>query len=52
MSQGAEVKAIQLAVAIAENEKRPELYLHTEACLVASPLLEWLQQCKQNSSLH
>ncbi|GAB0195073.1 hypothetical protein GRJ2_001972600 [Grus japonensis] len=44
--QFAEVKAIQLALDIAEREKWPTLYLYTDSWMVASALWGWLQQWK------
>jgi len=43
-SQSAEVKAIQLALDIAEREKRPVLCLYTDSRMVANALWGWLQQ--------
>ncbi|XP_071886669.1 uncharacterized protein [Anas platyrhynchos] len=48
-SQFAEVKAIQLALDIAEREKWPVLYLYTDSWMVANALWGWLQQWKQNN---
>ncbi|GAB0208802.1 hypothetical protein GRJ2_003345900 [Grus japonensis] len=48
-SQFAEVKAIQLALDIAEREKWPMLYLYTESWMVANALWGWLQQWKQSN---
>ncbi|KAK4811029.1 hypothetical protein QYF61_015733 [Mycteria americana] len=48
-SQFAEVKAIQLALDIAEREKWPMLYLYTDSWMVANALWGWLQQWKQNN---
>ncbi|KAK4817077.1 hypothetical protein QYF61_027908 [Mycteria americana] len=48
-SQFAEVKAIQLALDIAEGGKWPELYLCTDSWMVANALWGWLQQWKQNN---
>ncbi|XP_072706101.1 uncharacterized protein [Ciconia boyciana] len=48
-SQFAEVKAIQLALGIADQEKWPVLYLCTDSWMVANALWEWLQQWKQNN---
>ncbi|KAK4810701.1 hypothetical protein QYF61_007675 [Mycteria americana] len=48
-SQFAEVKAIQLALDIAEREKWPVLYLCTDSWMVANALRGWLQQWKQNN---
>ncbi|GAB0208542.1 hypothetical protein GRJ2_003319900 [Grus japonensis] len=44
-----EVKAIQLALDIAEREKWPMLYLYTESWMVANALWGWLQQWKQSN---
>ena len=49
MSQFAEVKAIQLALDIAEREKWPVLYLYTDSRMVANALWGWLQQWKQSN---
>uniref|UniRef100_A0A8B9FPQ9 ribonuclease H n=1 Tax=Amazona collaria TaxID=241587 RepID=A0A8B9FPQ9_9PSIT len=46
-SQFAEVKAIQLALDIAEREKWPVLY--TDSWMVANALWGWLQQWKQSN---
>ncbi|GAB0206855.1 hypothetical protein GRJ2_003151100 [Grus japonensis] len=48
-SQFAEVKAIQLALDIAEREKWLMFYLYTESWMVANALWEWLQQWKQSN---
>ncbi|GAB0205118.1 hypothetical protein GRJ2_002977400 [Grus japonensis] len=48
-NQFAEVKAIQLALDIAEREKWPTLYLYTDSWMVASALWGWLQQWKQSN---
>ncbi|GAB0176080.1 hypothetical protein GRJ2_000073200 [Grus japonensis] len=48
-SQFAEVKAIQLALDIAEREKWPTLYLYTDSWMVANALWGWLQQWKRNT---
>ncbi|GAB0207169.1 hypothetical protein GRJ2_003182500 [Grus japonensis] len=48
-SQFAEVKAIQLALDIAEREKWPTLYLYTDSWMVANALWGWLQQWKQSN---
>uniref|UniRef100_A0A8C8E7K8 RNase H type-1 domain-containing protein n=1 Tax=Otus sunia TaxID=257818 RepID=A0A8C8E7K8_9STRI len=48
-SQFAEVKAIQLALEIAEREKWPRLYLYTDSWVMANALWKWLQQWKQNN---
>ncbi|KAM6086134.1 uncharacterized protein LJ206_007568 [Theristicus caerulescens] len=49
LSQFAEVKAIQLALDIAEREKWPMLYLYTDSWMVANALWGWLQQWKQSN---
>ncbi|GAB0207069.1 mitochondrial enolase superfamily member 1 [Grus japonensis] len=51
-SQFAEVKAIQLALEIAEREKWPVLYLYTDSWMVANALWEWLQQWKKTNWQH
>ncbi|GAB0207840.1 hypothetical protein GRJ2_003249700 [Grus japonensis] len=51
-SQFAEVKAIQLALDIAEREKWPTLYLYTASWMVANALWGWLQQWKQSNWQH
>ncbi|XP_062460231.1 ribonuclease H-like [Pezoporus occidentalis] len=48
-SQFAEVKAIQLALDIAEREKWPVLYLYTDSWMVANALWGWLLQWKQSN---
>ncbi|GAB0203728.1 hypothetical protein GRJ2_002838400 [Grus japonensis] len=48
-SQFAEVKAIQLALDIAERGKWLMLYLCTYSWMVANALWEWLQQWKQSN---
>ncbi|GAB0207698.1 hypothetical protein GRJ2_003235500 [Grus japonensis] len=48
-SQFAEVKAIQLALDIAEREKWPTLYLCTDSWMVANALWGWLQQWKRSN---
>ncbi|GAB0209822.1 hypothetical protein GRJ2_003447900 [Grus japonensis] len=48
-SHFAEVKAIQLALDIAEREKWPTLYLYTDSWMVANALWGWLQQWKQSN---
>ncbi|XP_054675222.1 ribonuclease H-like [Grus americana] len=48
-SQFAEVKAIQLALKIAEREKWPVLYLYTDSWMVANALWGWLQQWKKTN---
>uniref|UniRef100_A0A8B9G813 RNase H type-1 domain-containing protein n=1 Tax=Amazona collaria TaxID=241587 RepID=A0A8B9G813_9PSIT len=47
LSQFAEVKAIQVALDIAEREKWPGLY--TDSWMVANALWGWLQQWKQSN---
>ncbi|GAB0204011.1 hypothetical protein GRJ2_002866700 [Grus japonensis] len=49
LSQIAEVKAIQLALDIAEREKWPMLYLCIDSWMVANALWGWLQQWKQSN---
>ncbi|GAB0207847.1 hypothetical protein GRJ2_003250400 [Grus japonensis] len=51
-SQFAEVKAIQLALDIAEREKWPTLYVYTDSWMVANALWGWLQQWKRNNWQH
>ncbi|GAB0207154.1 hypothetical protein GRJ2_003181000 [Grus japonensis] len=51
-SQFAEVKAIQLALDIAEREKWPTLYVYTASWMVANALWGWLQQWKQSNCQH
>ncbi|GAB0208817.1 mitochondrial enolase superfamily member 1 [Grus japonensis] len=51
-SQFAEVKAIQLALDIAEREKWPTLYLCTDSWMVANALWGWLQQWKRSNWQH
>ncbi|RMC10425.1 hypothetical protein DUI87_13230 [Hirundo rustica rustica] len=46
-SQVAELKAIQLALDIAEREKRPRLYLYTNSWMVANALWGWLNRWKK-----
>uniref|UniRef100_A0A8D0EPB9 RNase H type-1 domain-containing protein n=1 Tax=Strix occidentalis caurina TaxID=311401 RepID=A0A8D0EPB9_STROC len=48
-SQFAEVKAIQLALKIAEREKWPVLYLYTDSWMVANALWGWLQEWKKTN---
>ena len=43
------MKAIQLALEIAEREKWPRHYLYTDSWVMASALWMWLQQWKQNN---
>ncbi|KAK4819988.1 hypothetical protein QYF61_017367 [Mycteria americana] len=47
-SQFTEVKAIQLALDIAEREKWPMLYRYTDSWMVANALWGWLQRWNQN----
>ncbi|GAB0202684.1 hypothetical protein GRJ2_002734000 [Grus japonensis] len=51
-SQFAEVKAIQLALDIAEREKWPMLCLYTDSWMVANALWGWLQQWKKSNWQH
>ncbi|GAB0207370.1 hypothetical protein GRJ2_003202600 [Grus japonensis] len=46
-SQFAEMKAIQVALEIAEREKWPVLYLYTDSWMVANALWGWLQQWRK-----
>ncbi|RMC03707.1 hypothetical protein DUI87_19699 [Hirundo rustica rustica] len=46
-SQIAELKAIQLALDIAEREKWPRLYLYTDSWMVANALWGWLNRWKK-----
>jgi len=48
-SQFAEVKAVQLALDVAERERWPMLYLYTDSWMVANALWGWLQQWEQNN---
>ncbi|RMC09938.1 hypothetical protein DUI87_12725 [Hirundo rustica rustica] len=48
-SQVAELKAIQLALDIAEQEKWPRLYLYTDSWMVANALWGWLNRWKKAS---
>ncbi|KAK4831366.1 hypothetical protein QYF61_017497 [Mycteria americana] len=48
-SQFAEMKAIQLALGIAEREKWRVLYLYTDSWMAANALWGWLQQWKKTS---
>ncbi|GAB0207226.1 interleukin-6 receptor subunit beta [Grus japonensis] len=52
LSQFAEVKSIQLALDIAEQEKWPMLYRYTHSWIVANTLWGWLQQWKQSNWQH
>ncbi|RMC15357.1 hypothetical protein DUI87_07548 [Hirundo rustica rustica] len=44
LNQVAELKAIQLALDIAEREKWPRLYLYTDSWMVANALWGWLNR--------
>ncbi|TRZ08354.1 hypothetical protein HGM15179_018750, partial [Zosterops borbonicus] len=46
-SQLAELKAVQLALDIAEREKWPKLYLYTDSWMVANALWGWLKKWKK-----
>ncbi|RMC20644.1 hypothetical protein DUI87_01496 [Hirundo rustica rustica] len=46
-SQLAELKAVQLALYIAEREKWPKLYLYTDSWMVANALWGWLDRWKK-----
>ncbi|RMC20297.1 hypothetical protein DUI87_01144 [Hirundo rustica rustica] len=46
-SQLAELKAVQLALDIAEREKWPKLYLYTDSWMVANALWGWLEKWKK-----
>ncbi|RMC03908.1 hypothetical protein DUI87_19245 [Hirundo rustica rustica] len=46
-SQLAELKAVQLALDIAEREKWPKLYLYTDLWMVANALWGWLKKWKK-----
>ncbi|RMB92672.1 hypothetical protein DUI87_30981 [Hirundo rustica rustica] len=46
-SQVAELKAIQLALDIAEREKWPRVYLYTDSWMVANALWGWLNRWKK-----
>ncbi|RMB94973.1 hypothetical protein DUI87_28516 [Hirundo rustica rustica] len=46
-SQLAELKAVQLALDIAEREKWPKLYLYTDSWMVANALWGWLKRWKE-----
>ena len=48
-SQFAEVKAVQLALDVAERERWPMLYRYTDSWGVANALWRWLQQWEQNN---
>ncbi|GAB0183349.1 hypothetical protein GRJ2_000800200 [Grus japonensis] len=47
-SQFAKLKAIQLALDIADREKWPVLYLYTDSWMAANALWGWLQQWKRS----
>ncbi|RMC09664.1 hypothetical protein DUI87_13450 [Hirundo rustica rustica] len=47
LSQLAELKAVQLALDIAEREKWPKLYLYTDSWIVANALWGWLDRWKK-----
>ncbi|RMB92884.1 hypothetical protein DUI87_30778 [Hirundo rustica rustica] len=51
-SQVAELKAIQLALDIAEREKWPRLYLYTNSWMVANALWGWLNRWKKVNWQH
>ncbi|RMC01812.1 hypothetical protein DUI87_21620 [Hirundo rustica rustica] len=51
-SQVAELKAIQLALDIAEREKWPRLYLYTDLWMVANALWGWLNCWKKANWQH
>ncbi|RMC08879.1 hypothetical protein DUI87_13873 [Hirundo rustica rustica] len=51
-SQVAELKAIQLALDIAEREKWPRLYLYTDSWMVANALWGWLNRWKKANWQH
>ncbi|RMC04419.1 hypothetical protein DUI87_18861 [Hirundo rustica rustica] len=46
-SQLTELKAVQLALDIAEREKWPKLYLYTDSWMVANALWGWLEKWKK-----
>ncbi|RMC09678.1 hypothetical protein DUI87_13464 [Hirundo rustica rustica] len=48
-SQLAELRAVQLALDIAEREKWPKLYLYTDSWMVANALWGWLEKWKKAS---
>ncbi|KAJ7424808.1 hypothetical protein WISP_26557 [Willisornis vidua] len=48
-SQFAELKAVQLALDIAEREKWPRLYLYTDSWMIANALCGWLDQWKKTN---
>ncbi|RMC15997.1 hypothetical protein DUI87_08204 [Hirundo rustica rustica] len=51
-SQLAELKAVQLALDIAEREGRPRLYLYTDSWMVANSLWGWLKRWKEANWQH
>ncbi|RMC20534.1 hypothetical protein DUI87_01385 [Hirundo rustica rustica] len=51
-SQLAELKAVQLALDIAEREKWPKLYLYTDSWMVANALWGWLDWWKKANWQH
>ncbi|RMC13546.1 hypothetical protein DUI87_08622 [Hirundo rustica rustica] len=51
-SQLAELKAVQLALDIAEREKQPKIYLHTNLWMAANALWGWLEKWKEASWQH
>ncbi|RMC00119.1 hypothetical protein DUI87_23529 [Hirundo rustica rustica] len=51
-SQLAELKAVQLALDIAEREKWPKLYLYTDSWMVANALWGWLDRWKKANWQH
>ncbi|RMC03326.1 hypothetical protein DUI87_20522 [Hirundo rustica rustica] len=51
-SQVAKLKAIQLALDIAEREKWPRLYLYTDSWMVANALWGWLNRWKKANWQH
>ncbi|RMC19797.1 hypothetical protein DUI87_03362 [Hirundo rustica rustica] len=51
-SQLAELKAVQLALDIAEREKWPKLYLYTDSWMVANALWGWLEKWKKANWQH
>ncbi|RMC01131.1 hypothetical protein DUI87_22397 [Hirundo rustica rustica] len=51
-SQLAELKALQLALDIAEREKWPKLYLYTDSWMVANALWGWLDRWKKANWQH
>ena len=48
-SQFAKVKAVQLALDVAEQERWPVLYLYTDSWMVANVFWGWLQEWEQSS---